>query len=844
MSRFTFDRSTRTGRFRLAALGAAAVVTAPLLASCTPPDVTFTVNTTADLRDITPGNGVCEATTGAGNCSVRAAVDEANATPAKKVQVNLASGVTYTLTRSGVDDSNSAGDLDVKGDVRFSGSASVIKSSVPDRVIDSSGKLQLTGVTLTGGNTSGAGGGLRITAGTATIYTSTISSNYAVGNGGGIALVAGTLNTNQVTISTNASQASGGGLHVAQGASANLTNTTVSDNEVEPDVGHGAPLAAIESASVEVVAQPEGGAAVPSLTRAPAAADGTVPVIVSLVGSFPLPGKSSGAARQQALANRASAIQKVASGVLGRQSAAGRALRINRTYDYVAALAVSATPEVLAALAADPAVASIQPDELSAPDLAQSVPKINADDVQALGVTGGGYSVAIMDSGVDADEPMTNGKVVAEACFARGSDGALNGVGSCPSGGDTQTGAGSGTNCPWSGCYHGTHVASTAAGATRLINGVSHTGVAVGAKIVSVNVFSLFTDTATCGTGVTECIRTWTSDQVAGLNWIIGQADAQNVASVNMSLGGGSYGAFCDSSSQKPAIDTLRNAGVATVIAAGNGGQKNGISSPGCISSAISVGATDDNDVVASFSQSASILDVLAPGVNITAEYPTVPSDPGGDYIITLSGTSMATPHVAGAVALLLDADPSLTVSQIEEALKATGVPVTDTNGITKPRIDVLAALRAATNVGWGGGIANQGTLKLLAVTVTGNSAWFGGGVDSSGSTTAIGSIVANQSAGSDCDVRMGGMLSSGGYNLSSDGSCARVGTDRTANPLLGPLANNGGATLTHLPAVGSPAVNAIPLGASPACKSENGIDQRGLARPQGAACDIGATDR
>lgn len=840
----TGRRPRARGRLRLGSLTVVAFVAAGLLASCDPPDITFTVNSTADARDAVPGNGVCEATAGAGNCTLRAGVDEANAQPTKKVQLNLATGATYTFTRAGVDDTNSGGDLDVSGNVRIFGTATVINGAGIDRVVDVSGKLKLSGVTLTGGSTGGAGGGLRQKGGTVNLSTTTVSGNSAAGNGGGVAVVAGSFAADQSTVSGNTSAGDGGGVHVAAGASASLTNVTVSGNSALPGAGAGAPTpAAAAGSSTALEASPPAAPVAPSVPAdAPAAADGSVPVIVGFNGSLPVPGKATGAARQQVLANRSRAIERTTSAFLGRHQPKG--LRVNRTYDYLPFVALSASPEVLATLAADPAVASIQADELLAPDLAQSVPKINADDVQALGVTGAGTSVAIVDTGVDADEPMTNGKVVAEACFARGEDGALNGAGSCPGGGDSQAGAGSATNCPWTGCYHGTHVASTAAGATRLINGVPHTGVAVGANIVSVDVFSLFTSPATCGTGVTQCVRSWSSDQLAALNWIIGQADAQNVAAVNMSLGSGSNATNCDANALKSAIDVLRSAGVATVISAGNSGAKDGIGAPACISSAISVGATDDNDAVASFSQSASILDVLAPGVNITAEYPTNPADPTGDYVVTLSGTSMAAPHVAGAVALLLDANPALTITQVENALIATGVPVTDTNGITKPRIDVLAALEAVTVVGRGGGIANEGTLTLMGVTVTGNSAWFGGGISTSGAATSTGSIVATQGAGGDCDLRPGGTLTSGGYGLDSDGSCAKVGTDVTANPLLGALANNGGATRTHLPAVGSPAIDAIPSGASPACNASNKVEQRGLARPQGAACDIGATDR
>ena len=125
---------------------------------------------------------------------------------------------------------------------------------------------------------------------------------------------------------------------------------------------------------------------------------------------------------------------------------------------------------------------------------------------------------------------------------------------------------------------------------------------------------SRFTTEADCGTGITECMRIWNSDSLAALNWVITQVATHNVVAVNMSLGGGSTSSFCDGDIRKSAIDTLRAAGVATVIASGNSGDKGGIGAPACISTGMSVGATLDNaDSVAAYSQSAVILDLLAP---------------------------------------------------------------------------------------------------------------------------------------------------------------------------------------------------------------------------------------
>ena len=139
----------------------------------------------------------------------------------------------------------------------------------------------------------------------------------------------------------------------------------------------------------------------------------------------------------------------------------------------------------------------------------------------------------------------------------------------------------------------------------------------------------------------------------------------------------------------------MRGAGIATVIASGNDGSAFGISAPACISTAMSVGSTDDGsfgtavDTVSDFSNSSPNLTLLAPGRWITS------SVPGGGFAI-FAGTSMAAPHVAGAWAILKSRRPAATVSEIANAFAATGTGVFDgRNGITKPRINVNAALQA-----------------------------------------------------------------------------------------------------------------------------------------------------
>ena len=282
----------------------------------------------------------------------------------------------------------------------------------------------------------------------------------------------------------------------------------------------------------------------------------------------------------------------------------------------------------------------------------------------------------------------------------------------CVRGGVTQSTAdGSGVNytgnCPPLLCGHGTLVAGIAAG-----KGSSFSGVAKDASLIAINVFSFINDPATCGGWGSTCTLTYTSDLLKGLQRVYELRNTYNIASVNMSLGGGRYydRATCDAShsSIKTAIDNLRAAGIATVISSGNDGYLDSISEPACISSAISVGSTWDVDngmdpwctpgpsnssvdQVACYSNSASFLDLLAPGSLINS------SLPGGGYY-EWHGTSFAAPHVAGAWALLKQKNSDLTVSDGLAALSSTGVLVTDQrNNIVKPRIQVDAALDTIT---------------------------------------------------------------------------------------------------------------------------------------------------
>ena len=395
-----------------------------------------------------------------------------------------------------------------------------------------------------------------------------------------------------------------------------------------------------------------------------AAREGAVRVIVQLdVPTLPEGRLSSPRSR---LLQR----QRIAAAQDGlRAELAGTAHRTARRFRSIAFTALEVGPKALSRLERSARVIAVQEDRLHRPILDVSAPLVEADQAAAMGYDGSGETVVVLDTGVDAGHPNLAGKVVGEACFAAG-DPYLSG--GCPNGEIFDDGEGSGSYCTYSSdCFHGTHVAGIAVG-----SGDSYPGVAPGASLVPIQVFSKFTGPA-CDPYPSPCPLSWASDQIAALEYVFDTLrPLDTIASVNLSLGGITFTdqALCDAvnGATKAAVDNLRSAGIATVIAAGNDGYMNAISEPGCISSAISVSATDDGDDIPSFSNAAAFLSLWAPGVSIRAPMY------GGTGFKSASGTSMAAPRVAGAWATLRQASPAGSIDQILAVLQFTGVPIPD----------------------------------------------------------------------------------------------------------------------------------------------------------------------
>ncbi|MGF1644419.1 MAG: S8 family serine peptidase [Thiotrichales bacterium] len=415
-------------------------------------------------------------------------------------------------------------------------------------------------------------------------------------------------------------------------------------------------------------------ATIPAGVLDAARGDGAVRVIVQLSG---VALESTGLANADTAASRAE--------VASRQTEllselAGRGVSEVKRFEYLPFLAMEVDEFGLNQLASSPGVVGIYEDYLVKPMLAESTTLIGAPHAWTANFDGTGRTVAILDTGVDSTHPFLSGKVVSEACYSSNIP-SISASSLCPGGATATTVTGSGRNCSGvGGCTHGTHVAGIAAGRDPGTTGVN--GVGKGANILAIQVFTRFDSTSSCG-ATAPCLMSYSSDFIKGLERAYALRDTLKIASVNMSLGGGSYGSTCDAQNgpTKAAIDLLRSVGIATVIASGNSGTKTAISSPGCISSAISVGATCDGvsgsclggvDTIASYSSLASFVSLVAPGSLIRS------SVPGTGYADS-NGTSMAAPHVAGAWAVMKQRTPNASVDEILGVLRATGKSVNDT---------------------------------------------------------------------------------------------------------------------------------------------------------------------
>jgi subtilisin family serine protease len=267
-------------------------------------------------------------------------------------------------------------------------------------------------------------------------------------------------------------------------------------------------------------------------------------------------------------------------------------------------------------------------------DMAESNAQIGTPAAWDAGLSGKGVTVAVLDTGVDASHPDLAGRIGATKSFVDGQEVAdRNG--------------------------HGTHVTSTVGGSGAASDG-KEKGVAPGATLAVGKVLS------DQGSGSESQI-------IAGMEWAARDVHARIVS---MSLGSTEASDGTDPMAQ--AVNTLsRDTGALFVVAAGNTGAPSSIGSPGAADAALTVGAVDADDRAAYFTSAgprygdnALKPDLSAPGVDILAARSQLA--PGSGYYTSMSGTSMATPHIAGVAALLAEEHPDWTGARLKDALMST----------------------------------------------------------------------------------------------------------------------------------------------------------------------------
>lgn len=369
---------------------------------------------------------------------------------------------------------------------------------------------------------------------------------------------------------------------------------------------------------------------------------------------------------QAGAAHRASAVPEGAARVRNLDSIQGAALTADRSRadDFWQSVAGAAANDGARTRNTHPSFGGgISHIWLDAPihaALADSTAQIGAPQVWQGGDTGQGVDVAVLDTGVDAGHPDLADRIATRQSFVPDEN--------------TDDHAG-----------HGTHVASIIAG-TGAASGGKEKGVAPGARLRIGKVLDNH------GSGQI-------SYALAGMEWA---AVDQHAKVINMSLGTSQVSDGTDPMSR--AVDRLSaQTGALFVVAAGNFGEDpSTIVAPGAATSALTVGAVDSTDSLATFSSRGPRVDgalkpeITAPGVDILAANSQFIGNDQGAYQ-SMSGTSMATPHVAGAAALLAAAHPDLTGSQLKDLLASSSrqTPTYDAFEAGSGRLDAAAAAQA-----------------------------------------------------------------------------------------------------------------------------------------------------
>jgi CSLREA domain-containing protein len=764
--------------------------------------VNLVVDTAIDGRDATPGDGVCD--DGTGHCPLRAAIDEANAHPATANTITIASGVDPTLTRAGAnEDANAVGDLDVTGTLTIDGNGATVDAAHLDNGFDvHTGSLTLRNLTVLNasgaevnangdvtlehvklsGATGAIGGGVVTKPGTNLVMTdSVVSDNHPMQFSGGLTLT-GRATIERSTISGNSSNSTGGIQTglLGQGPGGEVT---IEDSTVTGNFG---------TTTINSNAEASGIAAnsVVHLIRSTIASNNNVGIDVAAFGAVDVSGSilqtDYGPVCQLGTFNP-SLVSK--GGNVGTDASCFLTGPFDRP---------SANPElgVLAdnggptptrmVIAGSPAIDLIPSGTTGLCDGAGLVDQRGVTRPQGAGcdagaVEGSGPVTAPLDLTVDT---------AADTHDLHPGDGVC----------DDGTG-----HCSLRAAIDETNAFPTA-DHIQIAPGVNPTLSIAGTgdadnRSGDLNIFG---DLSIDGGGATL-------NAAGGVDRAIAVFDhTVSISSLTVTGGGGGASVFAAGIYARGAL-TLHDV---TITGNHAGNVVGGLDVTGTL--------TMSNSTV-----SGNVSDSTVAGIEVTGAGGTISDS-------TISGNT--TPGSVGAIAA------AATDLRIERST-ITGNTAKDAaalqGGGTTELIDSTVTGNTATN----GSVVSppfSGQLHILASTIGGDAAVQE--IGASPNITLADTVVAANGSTLACS----GPVTSAGWNLATDATCGltQASDHQGVDPLLGALANNGGPTLTRLPAPTSPLINQIPVGTPGLCDGTIATDQRGVARPQGPACDIGSVEQ
>lgn len=760
------------------------------LVACEPPVVVLdlTVTTAVDGNDAAPGDGVCEKTAGVGDCTLRAAITEANATAGYDV-ITIASGVDPVLSVAGEgDEVNATGDLDVAGDVRIIGNGATVDGAKLDRVFDiRSGRARIEDVTVTRG-LGGVGPGVRsvghldLVRATVTGDNSTVGGLAVIDVSGSAVLTESEVVASGAASAVSVSGAGSLGLHrslvavsTSSGSGVRASGTSrvvVADSTVQ--AGSGALISAEGSAAVTVARSTL------QKTAGAAAMVGVAPLAgLTVVGSvldhtMALPGASL------CPAGVVSGGWNVASHGCGALVATGDVQSVP-VWLHPLADNGGATPTMLPfdgspVLDRIPAGTPLWCDPGAVDQRGVARPQGGGCEAGAVEGSGGVLQVLdlVVDSALDGTDVAPGDGVCATgggSCTLRAAAQEINAVNPelplvghtisiAPGVNPTLSIAGAGEDMGATGdvdvlvpvVIDGGGAVIDGAGLDRVLDLHGHTAVLRDLTVTGGH--AVGSSPAGVGGGVRASNTTGAVD-VEGVTFQANAADQ----------GGGGLGVV--------GWDRAARVTVTDSIFTGNGAGTGG----------------------GLFMQGGTITRSLIAGNQAVTSGGGIYAEVG---VVTVVSSTLSGNHA-----------PSSGAAIVSHGLLGTGV-----------------ALVGSTIVG------NTGSAALWTLTTSCYRGCF-----SYENTVMRGTVVVGGAGAPACSAP----VTASSFNLVPDGSC---GATLPGDPLLGPLAGNGGATATHLPAAGSGAIDAIPVGTAGLCDGSVTTDQRGVARPVGPACDVGAVEQ